>query len=209
MKREAKERKEERGGTTFLFSVLPGDLKVPPNRHVFWGLRERGRPPRHVAGRRLLVACRWDAAPALAAAGRDEVWVDLVLCSDCSHRQRFLRPSAILCGVLGGSRSIALHPEEARAALLRPLMLLRFRLAAAGDRGIRHSLLSPKSERDSPRLLLLAHHATPARLHAALAAATAPPPSALFMAAPPPPPRSLTWRQPTREGGGANDDGAS
>lgn len=210
MKREAKERKEEREGTTFLFSALPGDLKVPPNRHIFWGLRERGRPPRHVAGRRLLVVCRWDAAPALAAASRDEVWGDLVLCSYCSHQQRLLRPSAILCGVLGGSRSTALHPEEARAALLRLLMLLRFHLAASsGDRGVRHSLLSPKSERDSPRLLLLAHYTTPARLHAAPAAATAPPPTARFMAAPPPPPRSLTWRQPTREGGGANDGGAS
>lgn len=209
MRREAKERKEEREGTTFLFSALPGDLKVPPNRHVFWGLRERGRPPRPVAGRRLLVVCRWDAAPALAAASHAGAWGDLVLCSYCSHQQRLLRASAILCGVLGGSSTIALHPEEARAALLRPLMLLGFHLAATGDRGIRHSLLSAKSERNSSRLLLLAHHAIPARLHAAPAAATAPPPSARFMAAPAPPPRSLTWRQPKRKGGGANARGAS
>lgn len=55
MKKGVRERRREREGTTFLFSALPGDLKVPPNRQVFWGLRERGRPPQHIAGRLLLL----------------------------------------------------------------------------------------------------------------------------------------------------------
>lgn len=125
-----------RGGTTFLFSALPGDLKTPPNR-PFRLFGAFGRSGRVRGGRRLLVA------------------------GFCRRRRRLLRAraaaelrggedaaAAAAAAILWGGlalRKRRLHPVVSAAALPA-----RVRRRGLGVRGIRHRAGARSSEKLPP-----------------------------------------------------------